>query len=406
MQKHKILPFFASLPACPSSARETTRVGQGKPCSPACNAMRSIAGSLPRGASLAGACLSYFLLTFAAAASDWQWHAVNTVGSWGHSASYSVLSSSGASCPFTSVTSVDGISYGGFIYPYDRRVQRTKNDFDGDGKSDCWYYHAPSQVWYIILTSATQNVIRVSFGLPNATPVPEDYDGDHLIDPAVYQESSGTWVALLSSQGYAAASVVFGGPGSIPIPADFDGDQKTDPAVYNQASGIWTAMQSTEGYTTISGEFGGPGCAALTGDFDEDDKSDPVAYNEALAGLDILMSGSACADRRPAYSPVSASYGGPGFSVIADDYDGDGCADLAAYGRANGLWYVMNYKLDPIIWGLQWGGAGYLPIEGDYDGDGLADASVFYRDLRNTTWHLNESTDGPRTISARADRPR
>ena len=348
---------------------------------------------------LAGAGLSCFLLTFAATASDWQWHAVNTVGSWGHSASYSVFSSSGASCPFSSVADAEGISYGGFIFPYDRRVQRVKNDFDGDGKSDCWYYH-PSQVWYVIYSSTTQAVSRLAFGLENATAVPEDYDGDHLTDFAVYQESSGTWIVLLSSQGYAAASVVFGGPGDIPIPADFDGDQKADPAVYNQASGIWTAMQSTEGYTTISGEFGGPGYAALAGDFDEDDKADPVIYNEPSAGLGICMSGSG-------YLPVSAGYGGNGFTLLADDYDGDGCADVAAYGRENGLWYVMNYKLEPIIWGLKWGGgSGYQPLAGDYDGDGRADASVFYRDLKNSIWYLNESTDGPQTISARGDRPR
>jgi len=356
---------------------------------------------------LAAAGLSCFLLTLAAAESaNWQWHAVNTVGSWGHSASYSVLSSSGASCPFTSVASVDGISYGGFIYPFDRRVMRVKDDFDGDGKTDYWYFHSPSQVWYVILSSEIQTVYRSPFGLADAVPVLEDYDGDYKTDLAVYQESSGTWVVLLSSQGYAAASVVFGGPGYIPIPADFDGDQKADPAVYNQASRIWTVMESANGYAQISGEFGGPGYAALTGDFDEDDKSDPVAYSEALGALAILMSGSSCADRRPAYSPVSAGYGGPDFSLIAGDYDGDGCADVAAYGRESGLWYVMNYKLDRIIWGMQWGGAGYLPIQGDYDGDGLADPSVFYRDLRDTTWHLNESTDGPQTVSARGDRPK
>ncbi|MDP2933381.1 MAG: hypothetical protein Q8N81_04595, partial [bacterium] len=276
--------------------------------------------------------LSCFLLTFAATASDWQWHAVNTIGSWGYSASYSVISSSGASCPFTSVAGVEGVSYGGFIYPYDRRVQRTKNDFDGDGKSDCWYFYSPSQVWYVLLSSETKTVYRVPFGLTDAVPVPEDYDGDHLTDFAVYQESSGTWVALLSLQGYAAASAVFGGPGNIPIPADFDGDQKADPAVYNQASGMWLVAQSANGYVPISGGFGGPGYAALTGDFDEDDKSDPVAYSEAFGALAILMSGSSCADRRPAYSPVSAGYGGSGFSLLADDYDGDGCADVAAYG--------------------------------------------------------------------------
>ena len=348
--------------------------------------------------------VSFLIFVFASLSSENQWDAISTVGGWGHSASYSVLSSSGASCPFESVSGADGVSYGGFIYPYDRRVMRTKDDFDGDGKSDCWFYH-PSQVWYIIYSSATQTVSRLVFGLENAISVPEDYDGDHLTDFAVYQESSGVWVVLVSSLDYASASMVFGGPGYSPVPADFDGDQKTDLAVYHRASGVWTATQSANGYAVISGLLGGQNYTALTGDFDEDDKADPVVYYEALGSLQVSMSGSCTEFRRSHYTTVEAGYGGPGFSLLADDYDGDGCSDVAAYDRVSGLWYVINYKLDPLIWGLQWGGTGYNPIQGDFDGDGLADASVFYRDLRDARWSLNESTDGPRTISARSDRP-
>lgn len=339
-----------------------------------------------------------FMLTFAVA-SDWQWHAINTVGNWGQSASYSVLSSSGASCPFTAVTNVEGISYGGFIFPYDRRVMRVRDDFDNDGKSDCWYYHVPSQVWYFIFSSATQDVFRVSFGLADATPIPEDYDGDNKTDPAVYQESSGTWVVLFSSLGYTEVSASgFGGPGYSPVPADFDGDQCADPAIYQRASGLWTLALSTCGYSPVSGGFGGPGYVALTGDFDMDDKADPIIYNETLGDLCIAMSGSG-------YQPASAGYGGPGWTMLSDDYDGDGCADMAAYGRENGLWFVMNYKLERIIWDVKWGGgAGYQPISGDYDGDGCYDAAVFYRDRYDAIWHMNESTDGPRSISARSNR--
>lgn len=332
-----------------------------------------------------------------AVADDWQWHAVGNAGQWAHSASYSVISSSGASAPFTAVTNAYGVNYGGFIFPYDRRVMRVRNDFDGDGKSDCWYYHS-SQVWYFILSSATQNVIRVSFGSPDATPIPEDYDGDHKTDIAVYQESSGTWTVMLSSQGYASVSIVLGGPGYIPVPADFDGDQKADPAVYQSATGGWTLWASASGYEAVSGGFGGQGYAPLAGDFDEDDKADPVVYNENLGALGVSMSGSS-------YVPVYAGYGGPGFTLIWEDYDGDGCADAAAYERGSGLWYVMNYRLDRIIWGLRWGGgSGYQPIAGDYDGDGLTDAAVFYRDRHDAIWYMNESTDGPQNISARGDR--
>ena len=349
-------------------------------------------------------CLTFLFSACLAGASDWQWRSIGTAGNWGHSENYSVVSSCGASYPFSKVSSAGGESYGGFIYPFDRRVMRTRDDFDGDGKSDCWFYH-PSQVWYVIYSTSTQTVSRLSFGLPGAVTVPEDYDGDHLTDYAVYQESSGLWVALLSSMNYASVSANFGGPGCMPIPADFDGDQKADPAIYHPASGVWTATQSSLGYAMLSGILGGPAYTAVTGDFDEDDKADGVAYSEAAGYLALSMSGCFAAFRRAPYSVLEAGYGGPGFSLLAEDYDGDGCADVAAYDRASGSWFVMNYKLDPIIWGLQWGGANYAPLAGDFDGDGLADASVLYRDLRDTIWQLNESTDGPRTVSARGLRP-
>lgn len=344
---------------------------------------------------------SGFVLAFAimAAANDWQWHSVGSIGGWGHSASYSVLSSSGSSSPFSPVIGVDATSYGGFIFPYDRRVMRTLGDFDGDGKSDCWYYH-PSQVWYLIYSSTTQVVDRLAFGLPNATPVPEDYDGDHLSDYAVYQASSGMWIVLLSSLDYASASTIFGGPGHIPIPGDFDGDQKADPAVYNQLTGVWTVMMSASGYRQISGGFGGSGFTAVVGDFDEDDKCDPIAYNEAIGSVSILMSGSG-------YLPLAGGFGGPGATLLVDDYDGDGCVDLAAYQRNSGLWYIINYKIEWLACGKKWGGgAGYQPITGDYDGDGLADVAAFYRDTKDSIWYLDETTDGPQTMSARGGRPK
>jgi len=352
------------------------------------------------GPALWGAVVLWCLMLTLAGADDWQWHAVDTVGNWSQSASYSVLSSSGASCPFTAVTNdVEGASYGGFIFPYDRRVMRVRDDFDGDGKSDCWYYYAPGQVWYFVFSSSTQEVFRFSFGLPDAVTALEDYDGDHKTDPAVYQESSGTWVVLLSSIGYTEVDVPgFGGPGYSPVPADYDGDQRADPAVYHHQSGFWTLALSANGYLPISAPFGGSGYASFAGDFDMDDKADPIVYNEALGALAIAMSGSG-------YLPITAGYGGPGFTMFSDDYDGDGCADMAAYGRDSGLWYVMNYKLDQLIWGIKWGGGtGYRPISGDYDGDGLADAAVFYRDQHDAVWHLDESTDGPQSISARGNR--
>ncbi|MDD5483643.1 MAG: hypothetical protein PHP98_08340 [Kiritimatiellae bacterium] len=350
---------------------------------------------------LRSVCFLLCLLPVLAFANDWQWHAAGAVGKWGHSASYSVYSSSGVSVPFPSVTNQEGVSYGGFIYPHDRRVMRVRDDFDGDGKSDCWYYHQPSAAWYVVFSSATQSVFHIQLGLADSVPIPEDYDGDLITDPAIYQENTGTWIAWLSLYNYAAISLPgFGGAGISAIPADYDGDMFADPAIYNRNSGVWTATLSANGYRTFSGGFGGPGYTALIGDFDMDDCADPMIYNETAGALGVALSGSG-------YLPVSVAHGGNGFTMLSDDYDGDGCADFAAYKRDNGLWYITNYKYDHIVWGDRWGGGpGYLPIMGDYDGDGLADVSVFYRDRHDSIWHLDETTAGPTIVSARGHRGR
>src|SRR5262249_730353 len=64
-------------------------------------------------------------------------------------------------------------------------------------------------------------------------------------------------------------------------------------------------------------------------------------------------------------------FGGSGYTLVPGDYDGDGRADVAVYGRATGLWSVLTSSSGWSSGFSQgWGGPGYVPGGGCFDGCG------------------------------------
>jgi hypothetical protein len=61
----------------------------------------------------------------------------------------------------------------------------------------------------------------------------------------------------------------------------------------------------------------------------------------------------------------TVAYGGPGFTPVAGDWDGDGRADVGVYQSSTGNWSILlssgNYTTSL---GRNWGGAGYAPVPG------------------------------------------
>ena len=72
--------------------------------------------------------------------------------------------------------------------------------------------------------------------------------------------------------------------------------------------------------------------------------------------------------------------------AVFNDYDGDGCSDLAVYDDANGLWYIISAQGAVIAWAVHWGFPGARLVPGDYDGDGIADLAAY--DEQTGKWYI------------------
>ncbi len=129
--------------------------------------------------------------------------------------------------------------------------------------------------------------------------------------------------------------------------------------------------------------LGGPGFTPITGDYDGDGKLDPAVYEEASGNWYIALSSNS-------YLVSSINLGGPGYAAVWGDYDGDGQADPAVYQAMGGNWYARlsanNYNID---WMPNFGDPGYVPMPGDYDGSGETAMAVYQPSSGN--WYLLRS---------------
>ena len=258
---------------------------------------------------------------------------------------------------------------------------RTKFDYDGDGRSDVSVFRSSNGAWYI--QQSTSGFTGVNFGQNGDLIVPADYDGDGKTDIAVFRPSNGAWYRLNSSDG-SFFGITFGQNGDIPIPGDFDGDGKADISVFRPSNGAWYRMNSSDNsfYGII---FGQNGDKPLLADFDGDGKNDIAVFRPSSNGAFYSLDSSNGAFRATTF--------GYGTDVpVPADYDGDGKTDVAVFRPSNGAWYRYNSSNGGFVAEI-FGQNGDVPVPADYDGDGKANLAVF-RPSANS-WYIARPTGTP-----------
>lgn len=258
-------------------------------------------------------------------------------------------------------------------------INRTRFDYDGDGKADVSVFRPSGGDWYLLNSST--GYTGQHFGQGGDLLTPADLDGDGKTDVAVFRASVGGWYWLNSSNGSFSAAT-FGQTGDLPTPADYDGDGKADIAVFRPSTGDWYRMNSSNGQF-VAVHFGSAEDKPALGDFDGDGKADISIFRPSTGSWYRLNSSN-------------GEYVGVHFGVAEDkptpaDYDGDGKTDISVFRPSVGDWFRLNSSTGAFA-ATHFGGPGDKPAAADFDGDGKADITVFRPSDGN--WYQLNTTAG------------
>jgi hypothetical protein len=157
-------------------------------------------------------------------------------------------------------------------------------------------------------------------------------------DLGVVDPTSGIW--YLREHDGSVRDFYYGNPGDYPMLGDWDCDGIATPGLYRQSDGyVYLRNSNSQGIADIRFYFGNPGDVPVAGDFNGDGCDTVSVYRPSLATVYIinrLGSGEAGLGAADYFFAM----GGPGQSVIAGDFDGDGVdtATVAPAGTVAGDW--------------------------------------------------------------------
>jgi hypothetical protein len=255
-------------------------------------------------------------------------------------------------------------------------------DFDGNGRSDLFFYNPTTGRAVKAISTGTDVFKYTEFAWsPGWQVTIADLNGDGRDDVFVYDPTSGRWfrcISQLDGSFKYTASGVWSPHWSI-YPGDFNGDGRTDLFLYNATSdanhGRWYRMLSNadETFTAIEGDVVWRNDWTITrGDFDGDGRTDLFLYRSTGDYYRVFF--------RPAGTAYDGGVWSPGWTIASGDFNGDGRTDLFAYNATTGRWYVVISDARGTL--SYFGGStnwspGWQVTVTDLNVDGLADLVLY-----------------------------